>query len=379
MQNQTEQSWRKKAEKGLNILARCRFEDFHKFQNPPWRSLNSGATGIAYTFWKAACQWDDPWWLGNARLWIDKIADSPRDDSSIKLPEMKDGPIHIEIEDSLYHGNRGVHLVQALVACSQTDLPVYRRSRDELTSPPRRYLEIQDLLQGLPGLLMGYSLLYHHTGDKCIMERGKHLYRKLLDTAGRAPGETPWGNNHFMGIAHGRGGIYYALLFWARLTGTPIPSWIKEQVIRHARAGVEEEHGIRWPIHDRGNQHFMDSWCHGAPGLLHLWALAYRLFRDDFFLETARRTGDYLICRKDYRLGHICCGAAGASYALLTLHGADPEGPWLEYARRFALMAERGGLIHNYSLSLYSGLAGIVCLMLDMANPEEAAQPVFQG
>lgn len=36
-------------------------------------------------------------------------------------------------------------------------------------------------------------------------------------------------------------------------------------------------------------------------------------------------------------------------------------------------------MIAGYRLGLYTGLAGVVCLMLDMMEPEEARQPGFQG
>jgi hypothetical protein len=123
----------------------------------------------------------------------------------------------------------------------------------------------------------------------------------------------------------------------------------------------------------------MNSWCNGAPGLILLWSLAFSLYEDPLFIETARATGEYCIHQPDHKVGYLCCGAAGVSYALLSLNRIDPGGPWLSNAAHYSDLAIKGLMDKHCRLSLYRGLAGVVCLMLDMENPEEAMQPAVEG
>ncbi|UCF05179.1 MAG: hypothetical protein JSV33_14875 [bacterium] len=372
-------AWQEKALKGLKKLSDCRFESFNMIHGPPYRSLNNGATGIAYTFWKAANVLDDPEWLHHARLWIDHTVALPEDDRIVGLPEDEGDSAEIEIEDSLYHGNRGLQFVKMLVAYAQADDYNANKFLRQFEKPTARRSEAQELLQGVPGRLVGFAILYEETGYDYIKEKGDEVTEELLGTADLSMKDTLWGNNRYLGIAHGRAGILYSLLFWSRASGYVLPDRIHEEVTKHAAFGIEQEHGLRWPIQEHKEDRFMDSWCHGTPGQLHLCSLAYELYKEPLFLKTARGAGESIIHIKGYPLGHLCCGSAGASYALLSLNRIDPGGPWLDHAIRFAEMSEKAQLITRFRLGLYTGLAGVVCLMLDMTNVAEARQPGFQG
>lgn len=372
-------SWKEKALRGLGQLADCPYENFRVIHSTPYRSLNNGATGIAYTFWKAACVLDDPRWLHYARLWIDRTIESPQDERVVGHAEDGGDTIEIEVEDSLYHGDRGVQFVKMLISYAQADDYHLNRFLRRYEEPSAVKPEVQDLLQGIPGRLVGLTILYDEMGYDYLKEKGRLVADELLDTADLSSKKTPWGNNHYLGMAHGRGGILYSLLFWSKVSGSALPDRIHEEVKKHAALGVEHEHGLRWPIDERKDDRYLDSWCHGTPGQLQLWSLAYELYDDPFFLETARKAGEFLVHRQAYRLGHLCCGAAGAGYALLSLGRIDPGGPWIEHAVRCAGVAETAKLVARFRLGLYTGMAGVVCLMLDMINPREARQPAFQG
>jgi lantibiotic modifying enzyme len=372
-------TWKERALGGLEKLAGCRYENFAVIQSPPYRSLNNGATGVAYTFWKAACILDDPNWLHYARLWIDHVVASPEDDRVVGIPESEGGSAEVDIEDSLYHGNRGVQFVKALVSYAQADDYHLNKFLSQYEKPAARERDVQDLLQGTPGRLVGFAIMYDEMQYPYIKEQGESLARELLSTADLTSEETLWGNNPYKGMAHGRGGILYSLLFWSKVSGSGLPDRIRAEIRRHAESGLAQSHGMRWPISDGDDGQFMDSWCHGTPGLLHLWSLAYEVYGDSFFLGVARQAGEFLTHREAYDLGHICCGAAGASYAILSLNRIDPDGGWLDHAAMYAEMAEKARTIHRFRLGLYTGLAGVVCLMLDMIDPKQARQPAFQG
>lgn len=371
--------WKEKALRGLKQLSQCSYDGFHLLHGKPYRSLNIGATGIAYTFWKAACVLEDPHWLHHARFWIDHILDSPEDDREVGVSESEGHIIRLMVKDSLHHGNRGIQLVKILISYSQADDYHLNHFITRFEAPPFEEQEIQDLLQGTPGRLIGFAIMYDEMGYQYIKENGHKTAEDLLNTADFSSSKPLWANNRYLGMAHGRGGILYSLLFWSRVSGYKLPGRIVNELKRHAEFGIEQKYGLRWPIKDNNRESFMDSWCHGTPGQLHLWSLAYQLYEDAFFLQTARRAGEFLIHRSEYQRGHVCCGAGGVSYALLALNKIDPGGPWLKHAVRYAEMAERTKLIPGFRLGLYTGLAGIVCLMLDMMNPAEARQPAFQG
>jgi hypothetical protein len=371
--------WKEKAQKGLERLAGCPFENFMTIHGPPYRSLNNGATGIAYTFWKAACILDDPHWLHHARYWIDHTIHLPQDEQVVGHAEDGGNAVEIEVEESLYHGDRGVQFVKMLVSYAQADDYHLNKYLKQLERPSSGESKMPDLLQNIPGRLVGFAILYDEMGYSYLEEAGELIARQLIGTADCSSSDPLWGDNHYLGMAHGRGGILYSLLFWAKIAGNTPPDRIYEAVRAHAAAGERQEHGLRWPIDERRGGRYLDSWCHGTPGQLQLFSLAYELCDDPLFLETAREAGMFLIHREDYRLGHLCCGAAGAAYALLSLNRIDPDGPWLEHAGRYALMAETAKPVARFRLGLYTGMAGVVCLMLDMIEPPRARQPAFQG
>jgi len=370
--------WINRAEQGLTELAECPFENFRLIQMAPFRSLNSGATGIAYTFWKAAGLLEEPKWLHYARYWIDQVLALPEDDRLIEFPEHEGGVAEINVGDSFYHGNRGMFFVQALISFSEHNPLRYNSAVNGFSAPQRNRSEVQELLQGIAGQLVGCTILYEETGIDYFRQLGDQLAGMLIETADNTDGRIPWWNNHRLGLAHGRAGNYYALLLWSKASGFTLPGWVYPRLTEYALSGRKQTVGLSWPIDERNEKKYMNSWCNGAPGLLHLWTLAYELTGQSLFLETARKTGEYCMNLSDFSFGHLCCGAAGVSYGFLSLNRVDSEGPWFQQAFRFAEMATTGRLISQYRLSLYTGLAGIICLMLDLVNPERAAQPAVQ-
>lgn len=372
-------TWKERALDNLERLAACPYENFRMIHSTPYRSLNNGATGLAYAFWKASTTFDDPRWLHYARLWIDRTVESPPDERVVGHGEDGRDTVEIAVEDSLYHGERGVQFVKMLVSYAQADDYHLNRFLKMYERPSAGEKKTLDLLQGPPGRLVGFAVLYDEMGYEYLEENGRLVADELLGTVDLSSADRPWGGNRYLGMAHGRGGIYYSLLFWSKVSGYELPDRIREEVEKHAAFGLRREHGLRWPIVEDRDDLFLDSWCHGTPGQLQLWCLAHEVYGDPFFLETARRAGEFLVHREDYTFGHLCCGAAGAAYALLSLNRIDPGGPWLEHAARYADMAAAAKPVARFRLGLYTGAAGVACLMLDMIDPERARQPAFQG
>jgi lantibiotic modifying enzyme len=375
----TESSWTSRAMECLYQLADYSYVNMCLTHSSSHRSLYYGGAGIAYAFWKAACHLEDPEWLHHARLWIDNVDAAPEDDRMLRIPEKPNEPIQIQIHDSFFLGNRGVSFTQLLIAHSEDNPMQYERALSAFTAPERERLSKQELFQGIAGRLIGCALLFSETNDERLREHGNSLAKDLISTAQVRGTMDPWRDNHRLGLAHGRGGNLYALLLWSQEARHAPPDWLLESLGKFARSGREQKHGAAWPTDERNERRYMNTWCNGAPGLILLWCLAYRYYGETVFLETARSAAEYCINEPDPLVGNICCGAAGVSYALLSLHAIDSGGPWRNHALRYATLAIKGMMDSHYRLSLYRGLAGIVCLMLDMANPEEALQPVIQA
>ncbi len=371
--------WVALALEGLQELANCSYRNMCLIHHPPHRSIYAGGSGIAYTLWKAACLLDDPEWLHHARFWIDHVAAAVEDERTMTLPEDPEQTAGLEIGDSFFLGNRGVSFVQVLVAYTEDNPLLLKRAMREFIQPESRRLKIQELFQGIAGRLLGTALLFAETGDDRFRDYGNSLAGDLLETADAASGFNPWQRNKLLGFAHGRAGNYYALLKWSQETGYAPPDWVWAALRKYAQSGRKKDHGISWPIDESNEKKYMNTWCNGAPGLILLWSLAYEVCEDALFLDTARAAAEYTLHEQEHRLGGLCCGAAGVSYAFLALSRIDPHGPWLHHAHRYCDLAVQGVKDPYARLSLYRGSAGVICLMLDMQNPEEAMMPTVEG
>jgi hypothetical protein len=372
--------WIRKAVEGLNELMKYSYDTMCLIHSPPHRSLNFGGSGIAYACWKAACLLDSPEWLNQARAMIDQVAAAEEDRSHVKIPLHEEMSFDVQVQDSFFFGNRGLWFMQAMIGHSEDNPRLYEKGLKSFMSPETQRSEHQELLQGIAGRLIGCTLLLHQTGDTRLKEFGDSLAGDLLATANSPNMDgLPWSDNHLLGMAHGRAGNYYALLRWADETGYPLPEWVHKGLRRFARSGIPRERGISWPIDERKKDRFMNSWCNGAPGLILLWSIAYKIYGETQFFKSAMAAGEYCIHESKYVYGHLCCGAAGAGYAMICLNRMDPDGPWLGHALRYGEQAYEGMMVIHWRLSLFQGLAGVICFLLDLENPVEARFPLLEG
>jgi len=372
--------WKSAALSGLRELAEYSYDKLLLIHSPPHRSISYGGAGIAYAFWKAACVLDSPEWLNQARFLIDHVAAAPEDGRLAKLPLHEAGEFDVQVEDSLFYGNRGLQFAQILIGHAEDNPNLYEKALKLFISPESKRMKQQELLQGIAGRLIGCALLYRQTALTDLKSYGDALAADLMETANISDHNIPWADNHRLGMAHGRAGNYYALLRWSAESGYKLPEWVYNGLHDYAVSAIPQKHGISWPIDEREESRYMNSWCNGAPGLILLWELAYRTSNNDpLFLDTALAAGEYCVHLGAYSYGHLCCGAAGVSYAMLCLNRINPEGPWLEHAYRFAEQARQGLMIKHWRMSLYHGLAGVICLMLDLDNVQEAQQPIMEG
>lgn len=122
-------------------------------------------------------------------------------------------------------------------------------------------------------------------------------------------------------------------------------------------------------------------WCHGAPGAIYLLIKAYQLFKDEKYLIACHRASE-LVWRKGLLLKGpgICHGVAGNGYVSLIMFRLTKNPKYLYRAMRFGHFLTRPEFLRytgrpDRPFSLYEGLAGTVCFLVDLIHPETAAFP----
>lgn len=120
-------------------------------------------------------------------------------------------------------------------------------------------------------------------------------------------------------------------------------------------------------------------WCHGAPGAVYLFAKAYILFGEQKYLDSCEKAAD-LVWRKGLlRKGPgICHGVAGSGYVFLLLFRLTGNPKYLYRANvfvQFLVSDEFQRYVYrpDCPFSLYEGLAGTVCFLIDVIHNENPA------
>jgi hypothetical protein len=183
-----------------------------------------------------------------------------------------------------------------------------------------------------------------------------------------------------LGIAHGWGGVLFALLRWRETTG-----WLEANPLITTRLGELAAEaktvgtGLSWPwlSESPGTDPAMPGWCNGSAGLVHLWTLAERTLRGEKYGELAALAA-MNAWEEPRNVGDLCCGAAGRAYAMLDLYRHTGDGIWLDRARSRGEDAAR--VINRWSLrrdSLYKGEVRAALLLADLQRPELSCMPLF--
>lgn len=191
----------------------------------------------------------------------------------------------------------------------------------------------------------------------------------------------------YLGAAHGLAGILQMLLSF--------PSWLShrpeacalikrsiEVLLSYQTASgnfpcAMDELGGRRPPEDE-----LVHWCHGAPGTIYLFGKAYQVFGGEMHLQSAIKCGEITWKKGLLKKGPgICHGVAGSGYVFLTLYRLTGNPLHLHRALQFMsflFTAEfKSARTPDCPYSLYEGLAGTVCFLTDLMNPEKSEFPFF--
>ncbi|CAJ1410888.1 unnamed protein product [Effrenium voratum] len=389
-------------ESGLTAAACQRLEAMEKeILEDIWRhfgvacnneSVYTGGPGVAYAFTRAAAlgSHGDLQCLDKARRFLE-----PYDGVTAKQAARRP-----DIACSLQCGRAGFLCVHLLLASAGGEGEADKRqafaeflalSRVALSSQ----LAADEWLYGRAGYLHGCLLFQKVLGEdaqlkrtisdlaRLMLARGVENARHNFRGSHAPPVMWEWYRERYMGAAHGVVGIIFMLLHVPELLeDAQCLDTIRQtlQWLATARAAPGN-----WPavLGDRRAEcvHF----CHGAPGAVFLYCKAYEVLREKQWLDLAQEAGELVWKYGLLKKGPgICHGIAGNGYTFLSLYRLTGDAHWLARAYHFAeQMATRQVKEQSRKpdtpYSLYEGLAGTVCFLMDLRlRPKEAAFPLFE-
>ena len=319
-----------------------------------------------------------------AELWIDR-AERHASRNECFYNELLDLSPATVGRVSLFHTAAGVSCVEALIAIGLADSARLTGAVGRFVARSQGECDSVDLTLGRSGTLIGCAALLAalppDAGEarSAVLALGDSLVPELVGAVAASPpiGE---GKGLNLGVAHGWGGVLFALLRWHEVGRRgSLESGIDTHLGDLAAQAEAAGEGLRWRwITGRpGPKEFMAGWCNGSGGLAHLWTLAERLYGSDDYGELARRAA-LNAYEEPPAIGDLCCGAAGRAYAMLDLYRHTGDGLWVDRARGLADRAAT--LIREWSLrrdSLYKGEIGVALLAADLDEPERSCMPLF--
>lgn len=131
----------------------------------------------------------------------------------------------------------------------------------------------------------------------------------------------------------------------------------------------------------RNTEKRLIHWCHGAPGTIYFLLKAHQIFNDEKYLNGCKKAADLIWEKGLLRKGPgICHGVAGNGYSFLLLYRCTQDPRYLYRAIKFAEFLsksrfEREANIPDRPYSLYEGLAGTVCFLIDLIHIDQANFP----
>uniref|UniRef100_A0A673C212 LanC lantibiotic synthetase component C-like 2 (bacterial) n=2 Tax=Sphaeramia orbicularis TaxID=375764 RepID=A0A673C212_9TELE len=249
-----------------------------------------------------------------------------------------------------------------------------------------------ELLYGRAGFL--FALLYinkemgEDTVDKetiskvvsSILDSGQSLSSDQKKTE-RCPLLYQWHNKQYIGAAHGLAGIYYMLL----QPGAGVHPDLLSELVRPSIDYVRHKRfrSGNYPSSLSNETDRLVHWCHGAPGVVHMLIMAYKVFKEDKYLKEASECAELIwqmgLLRKGYG---ICHGTAGNGYAFLSLYKVTQDKKYLYRTCKFAEWCldygTHGCRIPDRPYSLFEGMGGTIHFLSELANPDASCFPAFE-
>ncbi len=242
-----------------------------------------------------------------------------------------------------------------------------------------------DFLNGTTGLLASLISL---SESKLLLTCIINLLEKQENDGSWISGENS--DRGLAGLSHGAAGISMTL---SKCLNLNLPETLKSQINKSISKALIFENrnfcktNMNWLDlrEELRENHFMTSWCHGAPGI----ALSRAILYDSLFdssnmkndLITACKTSfNYLEKNYSYLPDHVCCGKLGIRLILEIINnrfnnkefnfnskiqGSKKNG-FFENKNHFCLMHRNINPI--FQPGLFNGLAGIILSQIEMQD-----------
>ena len=334
----------------------------------PKASVNYGAAGAALGILRIASVRSDPKLLALAEVWRSRAARFVGSDEG--WYDGDDAPPSMIGSITPYHTAAGLHAVTAMLAWARGDSTTQRQAAQAFVEASRGSCDSLDLTLGHSGTLLAAALL-HPLG----CDVAEHARAKLADIWSRLDSDP----STYVGVAHGRSGIYYAVLRWCLASGDPLPEDLERRLDELAALRGKRGRGAWWPrLAGSGARDMMPGWCNGAGGHVFTWTSAYDAFGDEKYLRLAEEAA-WNAWEEPLHHADLCCGSAGRAYSLLNLYKHTGERAWLARARQLADYAARTSRsTAPRAHALWKGDLGVAVLLADLESPETAAMPLFE-
>jgi serine/threonine-protein kinase len=349
-----------------------------RYPSPPTASINYGCAGAAVGLLQIAQVRSDPALLALADVWRSRAAALIGTEGAFHEDGI-DVTKEVIGEVTPYHTESGIHAAAAMIAASMGDTLAQHRAIAAFLRTSARPCAQLDLTLGRSGSLLAAAMLLDESPD--IRAFGTETMAAIWRELDARPPIAASPADTFLGIAHGWAGYLYAALRWCAASGDPLPPRLPERLHELAALRAARGRGACWPI-KVGQSPYppFPGWCNGSAGYVFLFTLAHRLLGDDEWLRLAERAA-WNTWDEPRGIVDLCCGTAGRAYALLNLYKHTGATEWLSRARHLANHAAAAASVASAprTNALWKGELGVATLIADLASPENARMPFFEG
>ena len=245
-----------------------------------------------------------------------------------------------------------------------------------------------ELLYGQAGYLHALLFVHHYIADALpeglirdvvalIIAAGKVSSTSIKDN----PLSYTWHCKHYIGGAHGMAGIACQLL---QVESDVMYEFRHELVpMINYLVSLQKKSGNFPSSLESIFKDQLVQFCHGAPGVIPMMALAKsQKLGIDGLVKACDNAVNVTWSQGLLTKGHgLCHGVSGNAYAFLSMYRHTHNIKYLRQAMMFAeWIVDRGdteGDPDNY-FSLFEGLPGNIYFLADMLNPNKSAFPCFE-
>jgi serine/threonine-protein kinase len=353
--------------------------------DPPLVSVNHGAAGIAYAFYRLAVLEESARLLHAADFWSTTALRMMGHSMAFRSRSND----FEEVGDvTPFHRPSGVYLVRCLISRALGDTGGASQALASYLEETSTTVQSPDLTLGHGGVLLGDAILIDALdsgpeieGRDKLSAHGHELHEALIDHLGNWESVTE-SERGYLGVAHGWAGYLYALLAWSLASGCTPPTGIEQRLEELRQTGVEVCGGLRWPRSPATDTNkflagSMAGWCHGSAGYALLYTLAHQVLGEERWLEIAAQAAreTWASIASHYTQ---CCGLVGRAYAQLGLYRITGDELWHKRALDLAGRLDQLEAYDEYGWGLYKGRSGVALLHRALHMPTMARMPFFE-